>query len=145
MTCTVCGSCVRQRALIYVLNLFYPNYKELSIHQSSPGNSYFDNMFLKLPLYSYSHYFSDIKNGTITADNIKCVDLNYIPYDDNSFDIFITLDVFEHLFQPETVIKEIYRVVKPGGCFIMTVPIENLNNPTEKACYQDLNKLIQKE
>ena len=134
MYCTCCASAVRQRALVYVLNLFYPNIKNLKIHESSPSIDTLTNYFMKNSDYSFSYYFKDIPNGEFNKDNIRCVDLNNMPFEDNEFDIFVTLDVFEHLFNPEKAIQEIYRVVKPGGCYIMTVPIENFENPTEKAC-----------
>jgi SAM-dependent methyltransferase len=139
MYCTYCGSSVRERALVYVLNLFYPNIKNLKLHESSPSNGALTNYFNNNTDYSFSHYFKDTPNGELNKDNIRCVDLNNIPFEDNEFDIFVTLDVFEHLFHPETVIKEIYRVLKPGGCYIMTVPIENFEIPTEKACDIDAN------
>src|SRR5690606_19255497 len=36
--------------------------------------------------------------------------------------IFITQDVFEHLFNPDKAAKEIMRVLKPGGAHIFTAP-----------------------
>lgn len=93
--------------------------------------------------YSYSHYFPNIKNGEYNEYGIKCVDLNNIPFNNETFDIFVTLDVFEHLFEPIVALKEIFRIIKRGGCFIMTVPIENKNNSTEKACFQnEKNEII---
>lgn len=135
---TICPECrclVRQRALMYVLECFYPNWKALTIHQSSPSETYFDRRFLQAPNYTYSHYFPTISSGSRNADGILCVDLARIPFSDNSIDIFLTLDVFEHIFELEKSVQEIYRVVKPGGCYIMTVPIENQDRPTERACY----------
>ena len=40
-----------------------------------------------------------------------------------SFDLFLSQDVFEHIFHPDRAIKEIERVLKPAGAYIMTVPI----------------------
>ena len=34
---------------------------------------------------------------------------------DNTFDLFVTQDVFEHIPEPEKALKEIYRCLKPGG------------------------------
>jgi SAM-dependent methyltransferase len=47
-----------------------------------------------------------------------------LPYGDNFFDVVTMLAVFEHI-EPSrlvTVLREVYRVMKPKGQFIMTVP-----------------------
>lgn len=79
--------------------------------------------------------FPTIPVGQRNPDGVLCLDLAQIPLPDNSLDVFMTLDVFEHIFEFDKSIQEIYRVLKPGGCYIMTVPLENMDRPTEKACY----------
>lgn len=44
------------------------------------------------------------------------------PFEDSSFDFVICKDVFEHLLNPELVISEIHRVLKPKGLFLFHVP-----------------------
>ncbi len=48
-----------------------------------------------------------------------------IPLPDESFDTVLCTQVFEHLSHPFESAREIYRVLKPGGYFIMTVPQMN--------------------
>lgn len=45
-----------------------------------------------------------------------------LPFDDNSFDIICSAWVMEHLENPEAVLKEIKRVLKPGGRFVFLTP-----------------------
>lgn len=45
-----------------------------------------------------------------------------VPYKDNFFDIAICSEVLEHVFYPEKIFAEIYRVLKPQGYFLITVP-----------------------
>ncbi|CAN5673884.1 hypothetical protein BH11MYX1_BH11MYX1_00850 [soil metagenome] len=47
-----------------------------------------------------------------------------LPYDDATFDAVIVVDVLEHVPDPEHVVREIVRVLKPGGRFVGFVPIE---------------------
>ncbi|CEP68827.1 Methyltransferase type 11 [Moorella glycerini] len=49
-------------------------------------------------------------------------DAQELPFKNNSFDVIISKDSLEHFAQPCEVIKEIYRVLKPGGRFIVWVP-----------------------
>lgn len=45
-----------------------------------------------------------------------------LTFQDNFFDVCLIFDVLEHLYNPEDGIKELYRVLKPGGKLIGTVP-----------------------
>lgn len=56
------------------------------------------------------------------VSNVQVADVAGIPYPDNTFDVVVALDVIEHLEKDEEAIKEIYRVLKPQGIAIITVP-----------------------
>jgi SAM-dependent methyltransferase len=45
-----------------------------------------------------------------------------IPFANESFENIICTEVIEHIAQPEKIIAEIYRVLKPGGLGIVTLP-----------------------
>ncbi len=45
-----------------------------------------------------------------------------IPFDNNSFDIVFSSQVFEHLSNPSMVLSEMTRVVKTGGSIIISLP-----------------------
>ena len=45
-----------------------------------------------------------------------------LPVRECSFDVIILLDVLEHMADDAKAIKEIYRILKPGGIVLMTVP-----------------------
>lgn len=45
-----------------------------------------------------------------------------LPYDDNSFDLLTALDVVEHLDDDVAGLKEMRRVLKPGGRALLFVP-----------------------
>src|SRR5260221_2917426 len=45
-----------------------------------------------------------------------------IPFKDNSFDSILTSEVLEHVFNLEEILKELNRVLKPGGKILITIP-----------------------
>jgi ubiquinone/menaquinone biosynthesis C-methylase UbiE len=49
-------------------------------------------------------------------------DLVNCPLPDNSIDIVIMLNVLEHIEHDEAAIKQVYRILKPGGVLILEVP-----------------------
>lgn len=116
--CLECRSIPRQRHIQYILDNIFPDWGKLDIHESSPSNNYISNYCNR---YSYSQFFLETKTGE-THNGVRCENLEELTFPDGSFDIFITQDVFEHIFNPELAAKEIMRVLKPGGAHIFTTP-----------------------
>ena len=46
-------------------------------------------------------------------------------FDSEIFDLVVSLDVMEHVDEPEKAFCEIYRTLKPGGAYVCTFPIRN--------------------
>ena len=115
--CSNCKSWPRERALAVAIEKYYPDWKQLLIHESSPCDR---GTSIKLknhcPGYSFSEY---------AEENIES-----LTFPDNSFDLFITQDVMEHVFDPADAFKEIARVLKNGGAHIFTVPLVNKEKPS---------------
>lgn len=49
-------------------------------------------------------------------------DGKHIPVKDEYFDNIVMFEVFEHVFNPDEFVAELYRVLKPGGAMLMTAP-----------------------
>lgn len=49
-----------------------------------------------------------------------------IPEPDRRFDLVSAFDVLEHLLDPAAFVREVRRVLKPGGRFIIAIPREHL-------------------
>ena len=120
--CSSCHSIPRYRALIDAIKRFYPEFADMHIHESSPNRGA-SSHFIKTRCrnYSSSHYFSDVPRGAY-RDGHRSEDLSALTFADNSFDLIITQDVFEHVMEPRMAFSEIARVLKPGGAHIFTMP-----------------------
>jgi SAM-dependent methyltransferase len=51
---------------------------------------------------------------------------------DSHFDLVVLADVIEHLQEPDLMLAEIRRVLKPGGKLIITTPIRTTEHPEDK-------------
>lgn len=60
------------------------------------------------------------RESGLSAEVIE--DAASLPFDDNSFDVVICMEVMEHLFRPDKAAVEIVRVLRPGGKLLATVP-----------------------
>jgi SAM-dependent methyltransferase len=45
-----------------------------------------------------------------------------VPFRAESFDSVLCIEVLEHVFEPDRVLKELWRVMKTEACLVMTVP-----------------------
>ena len=59
-----------------------------------------------------------IKNGFLTFQST----LETLELPDNSIEAIGAFDVLEHLESPEILLREIFRILRPGGYFICSVP-----------------------
>jgi SAM-dependent methyltransferase len=69
--------------------------------------------------YGFKVFYLNISNHKGT-DMIS--DAAQVALQDNIFDAVICGEVLEHVRDPAPVLREVYRLLKPGGIFLATVP-----------------------
>lgn len=80
------------------------------------------------PEYCFIKRFKAMKNLDYTTGDLESpwadvkMDINAMPFADNSYDIVFCNHVLEHIPDDVHAMKEIYRVMKPGGWSILQVP-----------------------
>lgn len=84
------------------------------------------DMYLASQLPEYDWTGVDI-NPDLSEKRAVKVDLEKTPWpiDAGGFETVVCSEVLEHVFNPVVVTKEIYRMLKPGGTYIVSTP--NLN------------------
>lgn len=80
----------------------------------------------------FEHYFHKVQGieviegcaaaGVANGRDITHGVMEDLPYADESFDVVLSNHVLEHSLTAEIVLKEVYRVTKPGGWSIHTLP-----------------------
>jgi len=81
-----------------------------------------DGAFLDYLGYGYGQ---DIKERKIRFP-FKRSNSDNIPFHDNFFDVVVMLETLEHISDLEATLKEIKRVLKVRGVFLMSTPSNNL-------------------
>jgi SAM-dependent methyltransferase len=116
---------------MFCIEQFFPQWRTLSIHESSPMLGRGANLRLtkEAPAYVVSYYYPGIAPGTI-VNGIRCENLEHLTFDNESFDLHVTQDVFEHLFDPAAACREIARTLRPGGAHVFTTPLVRKNEAT---------------
>ena len=84
--------------------------------------------FLSNPLAAAGHQVTgiDVSSESLavarrydTTQSVQYVEMNaaHLEFADSSFDVVCAMDFLEHVEHPETMIKEMARVLRPGGLF----------------------------
>jgi hypothetical protein len=134
--CVDCQSIPRWRALMFVIADRYPNWREFKIHESSPGGPLSAKLARECAGYLPTHFFAGTPPGQIHR-GFRCEDLMAQTFADESFDLVITSDVFEHLPDAGSAAREIMRTLKPGGAHVFTVPWFRWNKTLVRAVVKD--------
>lgn len=84
------------------------------------------NKIAKVALADVSQFQMDICHKNLTENNVpfESVKLEsyHFPFEDGQFDAVLSFETVEHMGDPITFVKEIGRVLKPGGELILTCP-----------------------
>jgi SAM-dependent methyltransferase len=84
-------------------------YKKYLLENSNVNN------YSGLDIENALEYDADIKPD-FTWDGIQ------MPFEDEQFETAFGTEVLEHCPSPEVILKEVSRILKPGGVFFFTVP-----------------------
>ncbi len=132
-SCAICGASDRERLYAYWLR------RELGRGNVGGAAIHF------APEQALSKYLKaqDLLDEYKTADLHMAgvdyqVDLMNLPFEDNRFDFFICSHVLEHVQDDGRALKELLRIMKPGGRGILMAPIivglsATIEDPTAKS------------
>jgi SAM-dependent methyltransferase len=130
--CTWCKSVSRKRHVAKaIVERFAPQFDSLaqartalrpfSIY-SAVANDLFDKMIGEgNESFISSEFFPNVPAGE-KKNGVICEDLERLSFADETFDLVLTEDVLEHVRHPQRAFAEIFRVLKPNGYHIFTIP-----------------------
>ncbi|MCJ7439408.1 MAG: class I SAM-dependent methyltransferase [Acidimicrobiia bacterium] len=92
----------------------YPPYAAYPIPEMLANRSWID--------VCCSQYEPEVPWGADLGPGTTNQNLEQLTFADDSFDLVITGDVLEHVRLDDRALREIARILRPGGIFIFTVP-----------------------
>jgi SAM-dependent methyltransferase len=129
--CVRCGSCSRQRHVaLHVLEALrergVARYADLgarpdiAVYDTSTEGRLARRM-AGAPNLTVSEFFDDVPPGE-SRDGVMCQDLQRLTFADATFDLIVSEDVFEHVPDYARGFREVFRVLKPGGYHVFSIP-----------------------
>ena len=88
--------------------------------------------------YVCSEYFGDSYRSGDLVNDVLHQDLMDLSFGNESIDLVLSSDVFEHIPDPYKAHEEVYRVLKPGGRHIFTVPFYQTEFLDEERAIADM-------
>ena len=131
LKCLGCGSVPRERALMHAVETFYPHWRDLRIHEMAPVVRGASVKLREAPGYDASQYMPFLPLGERTPAGWVNQDAENLTFADGTWDLVVTQDVFEHIFDIDAAFGEIGRILRPGGAHIFTTPLVKKARPTE--------------
>ncbi len=107
----------------YLFNKFGMQ-KGQKILEPGCGRGEFLNGFRKMGMDVYACDLSPQAGEDLGGTEVKQTDIENesLPYGDNFFDVVYSKSLLEHFWKPDHYLKEVKRILKPGGIIITLVP-----------------------
>ena len=96
-------------------------FQSLSIYEAGGAGSFRD-LFSGILDYKNSFYWDGVPLGEI-KEGAECQSLEALTYYDDQFDLIISSDILGQVRKPWKAFAEIFRVLKPGGSHVFSVPV----------------------
>jgi ubiquinone/menaquinone biosynthesis C-methylase UbiE len=99
-------------------------YKGQKLLEIGCGRGEFLNAFQQLGMSCYGVDLSEYGFCHLKDIQVAKVDISQdvLPFENNSFDVVYHKSLIEHLYSPDHLMKETYRVLKPEGRVIILTP-----------------------
>lgn len=117
-SCSNCGASDRDRLYNLFMDKYFIKSKEYNVVEFAPSNA-ISNKLKSFPNITYRS--ADLYMNNVD-DKVDIENMNLYP--DNEFDFFVCSHILEHVTHDKLAVSELFRILKPGGCGILMVPID---------------------
>ncbi|HKE48454.1 MAG TPA: class I SAM-dependent methyltransferase [Rhodanobacteraceae bacterium] len=130
--CVRCGASAVHLALGWGLVDYAPPLETSDACELSARGPLVAYLRRKAKSVALSEYFADAEPGSM-RNGVRCEDVQRLSYADASFDLVTHTEVLEHVPDDTRAFAELFRVLRPGGTMIFTVPLHRGYDTIERA------------
>jgi SAM-dependent methyltransferase len=130
--CLRCGASAITLSVATVLRAIRPAFGSERVYELSSRGPLFEFLRTQVSDLTYSECFDDVPPGAV-RNGVPCQDVERLTFENASFDVCTSTEVFEHVPDDARGFSEIYRVLRPGGIFLFTVPLSDAERTVERA------------
>ena len=130
--CLSCRASAATMSIVSVFRRVAPDISLMEVYEMSSRGPLFRYLKKNAKKLVSSEYFSDVAPGEY-RNGVQCQDVQQLTYPDHAFDICTSTEVFEHVPDDVKGFSEIFRVLRPNGFFIFTVPLLREHETVERA------------
>lgn len=131
LPCGACGASTRQRAVVQVLLDALSSAETARVYATEQASFFYRMLRMHVGKLHGGEYGLDRRRRLRLQlwlwrnrifERLVARDLTALDFADGSLDAVVSLDVLEHIPAYEDALREVARVVRPGGVFVFTVP-----------------------
>lgn len=130
--CVVCRATCITISLVRVIERVVTNLEAKDVYELSSRGALVKYLSRNSKSLTCSEYFESVAPGKF-LNGVQCQDVQNLTYPDGTFDVCTATEVFEHVPCESTAFSEIYRVLKPEGVLVLTVPVSERKQTIERA------------
>jgi len=130
--CVQCRASSVTISFVSVLKCLVPNLKSVYVYELSSRGPLVGFLSREAGRLTLSEYFDDVPAGHFKG-SAQCQDVQNLTFQNNTFDVCTSIEVFEHVADDARGFREVHRVLKPGGLFLFTVPDLEKHETVERA------------
>lgn len=134
--CLRCGASAVTQSLVEVLGRTVPALDSLDVYELSGAGPLVSYLQPRCRSLTLSEYVEGATPGDI-RDGVSCQNVERLTFPAECFDLCTSTEVFEHVEDDRAGFGEIHRVLRPGGCFVFTVPIDLRRDTIERTAVRD--------
>lgn len=130
--CLSCRATSITLSVIAVLRHLSPDLQNKTVYELSSRGRLYQFLDSQCNTLTGSEYFAETTPGNY-KNGVQCQDVQSLTFESERFDLCTSTEVFEHVPDDAKGFCEIYRVLKPNGIFIFTLPLSMNAKTVERA------------
>jgi SAM-dependent methyltransferase len=129
--CLRCGASPIALGIAQLIRSSVPDLSRCRVYEASSRGPLYEFLRRESGELVCSDFYDDTPPGQTRA-GVRCEDLQALSFDDASFDLCTSTEVFEHVPDDRRGFRELHRVLRPGGRLIFTVPLFDCERTRER-------------